>query len=114
MDRRRMMLGGDKVFVEFGHINELNKAVWIETDGRKIFEPETFKIRKNEKMFFYINAPRGNGIVKINGETVFKKSGNVSYEIAAKKNLLVTAEKKISSSEYGFMITDYVIEITER
>ena len=36
MDRRRMMLGGDKAFAEFRHINGLNKAVWIEENGRKI------------------------------------------------------------------------------
>ena len=47
------MLGGDKAFVEFGHINELNKAVWIEENGRKIFDPEIFKIRRNEKIVFY-------------------------------------------------------------
>ena len=114
MGRRRMMLGGDKAFVEFRHINGINKAVWIEENGRKIFDPEIFKIRRNEKIVFYINAPMGNGIINLNGKEIFKKRGNVSYEFPVKKNILITAEKKTYSSEYGFMITDYVIEITER
>ena len=114
MNRRRMMLGADRVFVDFGHINELWKAVWIETEERKIFDPEVFKIRRNEKIVFYINAPRGNGIVNLNGKEIFRGSGNVSYEIPARRNILVTAEKKDGFSDYGFLITDYVIEITER
>ncbi len=109
-----MMLGGDKAFVDFRHINRLDKAVWIETEERKIFEPETFKIRRNEKIVFYINAPMGNGIINLNGIEIFKKSGNVSFEIPVKKNILVTAEKKEYPSGYGFVIIDYVIEITER
>jgi hypothetical protein len=109
-----MMLGGDKAFVEFRHINRLDKAVWIEENGRKIFDPEIFKIRRGEKIVFYINAPMGNGIINLNGKEIFKKGGNVSFEFPVKKNILITAEKKTYSSEYGFMITDYVIEITER
>lgn len=114
MDRRRMMLGGDKAFAEFRHINGLNKAVWIEENGRKIFDPEIFKIRRGEKIVFYINAPMGNGIINLNGKEIFKKRGNVSCEFSVKKNILIAAEKKTYSSEYGFMVTDYVIEITER
>lgn len=114
MDRRRMMLGGDKAFVEFGHINELNGAVWIEAEGRRIFKPETFEIRKNEKIVFYINAPMGNGIINLNGEKVFEERGNVFCEIPVRKNLFVTAEKKTYRSEFGFMVADYLIEITER
>ena len=114
MDRRRMMLGGDKAFVDFKHINELDKAVWIEENGRKIFDPEIFKIRRNEKIVFYINAPMGDGIINLNGKEIFRGRGNVSFEFPVKKNILITAEKKKYSSEYGFMITDYVNEITER
>ena len=44
MGRRRMMFGGDKALAEFRHINGLNKAVWIEENGRKIFNPEIFQI----------------------------------------------------------------------
>ncbi len=114
MDRRRMMLGGDKAFVDFRHINRLDKAVWIETEERKIFDPETFKIRRNEKIVFYINAPIGNGIINLNGKEIFRGRGNVSFEIPVKKNIFVTAEKKKYFSEFGFGVTDYVIEITER
>ena len=60
------MLGGDKAFAEFRHTNGLNKAVWIEENGRKIFDPEIFKIRRGEKIVFYINAPMGNGIINLN------------------------------------------------
>lgn len=108
------MFGRDKAFVEFRHINELNKAVWIEENGRKIFEPEIFKIRRGEKIVFYINAPMGDGIINLNGKEIFKERGNVSYEFPVKKNILITAEKKIYRSEYGFMVMDYVIEIIER
>lgn len=114
MDRRRMMLGRDKAFVDFRHINRLDKAVWIEENGRKIFDPEIFEIRRNEKIIFYINAPMGNGIINLNGKEIFRGRGNVSYEIPVKRNILVTAEKKKYPSEYGFLVTDYVIEITEK
>lgn len=109
-----MMLGRDKVFVDFRHINEINKAVWIEENGRKIFEPEIFKIRRGEKIVFYINAPMGDGIINLNGKEIFKKRGNVSYEFPVKRNILITAEKKTYRSEYGFAIMDYILEITER
>ncbi len=108
------MAGESNIFAEFKLISDVEKAVWIETGGNKIFEAGTYKIKKKEKIRFCLNGTKAKGYIKFGGKIVKEGKTNLSYEIFAKNDLLVTAEKKKYFSEFGMLVEEIHVEITER